>query len=317
MKIAVVFPSVMYREGPEHVGRLLQGFEAIGFHEIDVFDHVVMGYPTEHRPAPFYTPQMPIVEAFMLLSFAAAYTQRATLGTSVLVLPQREPTLVAKQVSTLDTLSAGRVRLGVGSGWQRSEYEAQGEEFDNRGARLDECIEILRSYWRDEHVNYQGAHYQIDEMAMEPKPPQGEHIPIWIGGTKDPALRRTARLGDGWMAMHAPGDPPLEQQLGKLTQYAEQYDRDPTQIGLQMSLSPGPLDKEKRKRFYADPALLLDRVGELKSLGFQQTSIDCVPIFQKGYRTVDAILDYLHEVYQKLAPELDPPLELTHKENTA
>ncbi len=294
----------MYRDGPEAVGKLIRGFEQIGFDELDMFDHVVMGYPTDSRPKPFYSAKMPIVEAFMLLAFAAAHTKTIGLGTSVLVLPQRHPTLVAKQVSTLDTLSGGRVRLGVGTGWQASEYEAQGEDFNNRGQRMDECIDILRAYWKDEHVNYQGKHYQIDEMAMEPKPPQGDKIPIWIGGTKSPALRRVARLGDGWMAMNAPGDKPLEARLNELRHYAEECGRDPASIGLQMSLSPGPLNAEERKRFFADPNLLLDRVVELKALGFQQTSIDCVPIFQQGYRTGNALLDYLGEVYEKLKPEL-------------
>lgn len=304
MQVSVVFPSVMYREGPQGVAKLLRGIEQIGFHGIDMFDHVVMGYPTEQRPAPFYSPQMPIMEAFMLLAFAAAHTERVTLGTTVLVLPQREPTLVAKQVASLDVLSAGRVRLGVGTGWQASEYEAQGEDFSTRGRRMDECIEILRRYWGDEHVNFEGEHYQIEEMAMEPKPPQGGRIPIWMGGTRGPALKRVARMGDGWMAMNAPGDPPLQERLAQLRGYAEEYGRDPASIGLQMALSPGPLDKARRKRFFADPALMLERLVELKSLGFQQTSIDCVPIFQQGHRSSDALLDYLAEVYATFEPEL-------------
>ncbi len=270
----------MYREGPDAVAKLLNGFETIGFDGIDMFDHVVMGYPTEKRRAPVYSPQMPIMEAFMMLSFAAAHTQKVALSTTVLVLPQRHPTLVAKQVSTLDTLSGGRIKLGVGTGWQRSEYEVQGADFSTRGSRMDECIEILRSYWRDEHVNYDGEHYQIDEIAMEPKPPQGGKIPIWIGGTKGPALLRDLR------------------------HYLEEYDRDPSDVGLQISLSPGPLDKEKRKRFFADPDLVLDRIVELKALGFEQCAIDCVPIFQHGYRTSDALLDYLNTLYQKVKPEL-------------
>ncbi|MEM7000502.1 MAG: LLM class F420-dependent oxidoreductase [Pseudomonadota bacterium] len=304
MQIAVIFPSVMYREGAAGVGRVIQGIEAIGFDELDMFDHVVMGYPTESRRTPFYTPQMPIMEAFMLLSYAAALTHRVRLGTGVLVLPQRQPTLVAKQVATLDTLSGGRVRLGVGIGWQASEYEALDEDFASRGARMDEAIHLMRAYWRDEHVNFDGKYYRADEIAMEPKPPQGGDIPIWIGGTKDAALRRTATLGDGWMAMNAPGDDPLEVRLAKLKQYAEEAGRDPATIKLQMSLSPGPLDKDLRKKFYADPGLLLDRVGQLKALGFTHTAIDCVPIFQLGYRSSEALLEQLEKIYERLRPEL-------------
>ena len=299
-KLSIVFPSVFYREGPQGIARFIRGVEDIGYDALDMFDHVVMGYPTQSRRAPFYTPQMPIMEAFMMLSHAAALTTRITLGTGVLVLPQRHPTLTAKQVSTLDTLSGGRVRLGVGSGWQASEYEALGEDYTTRGQRMDECIEIMRAYWRDEHVNYQGKFYQLEEMAMEPKPPQGAGIPIWIGGTKTAALKRCARMADGWMAMNAPGDKPLNERLQDLFSYAQEYGRDPSTIGLRMSLSPGPLDKEARKRFFAEPQLLKDRTEELAEMGFQEVSIDCVPIFQQGYRSVDSMLEYLDTVHTQL-----------------
>src|SRR5207247_3115330 len=111
----------------------------------------------------------------------AAGTSRVTLGTEVLVLPQRHPTLVAKQVSTLDTLSDGRVRLGIGVGWQESEYEALGEDFHTRGARMDEAIRLLRSYWSDPQVDFKGQHYQITAIGMEPKPPQARRLPTHVG----------------------------------------------------------------------------------------------------------------------------------------
>ena len=304
MKLAVVFPSVLYREGPEGVQRLIRAIEEIGFDELSMFDHVVMGHPTETRRAPFYSPTMPILEAFMMLSHAAAITKRISLGTGVLVLTQREPTLVAKQVATLDTLSGGRVRLGVGTGWQRAEYEALHHDYDSRGARMDEAIALMRAYWRDEHVHVEGRHYQADDIAMEPKPPQGGGIPIWVGGTKPPALRRVARLADGWSAMHAPGDPPMEEKLTMLHRFAEEYDRDPTTIGLQMSLSPGPLDKEKRKRFYDDTDLIRQRLVEYRELGADWCAMDCVPLFQLGHRSSEALIDRLAAIHDAVAPEL-------------
>ena len=305
MKIGVVFPNVMYREGPEGVRKLLRGIEAIGYHEISMFDHVVMGYPTATRRKPFYSPTMPIMEAFTMLSFAAAVTDRIGLGTGVLVLPQRQITLVARQVASIDTLSGGRVRLGVGIGWQRSEYEALQEDFSTRGRRLEEAVQLLRAYWGDEHVNFDGRWYQIDEIAMEPKPPQGGRLPIWLGGTADAMLKRVVSVADGWMAMSAPGDPPIETKLAKLREYAEEAGRDFSTIGLQMGLSPGPLDREKRVRFYSEPELVLERLGELKALGFQDATIDCVPIFQQGFRTVESMLEYLQRLFETLSPELD------------
>jgi len=180
MKLTVEFPSVAYREGPAAVLRLARAIEDIGYDHIDIFDHVVMGHPLAGRPAGPYNPAMPILEPLVTLAALAAVTSRVTLGTEVLVLPQREPTLVAKQIGTLDTLSGGRVRLGVGVGWQESEYEALGADFRTRGSRMDEAIALLRAYWSEAHVNVAGKHYRATEMAMEPKPPQGGRLPIWI-----------------------------------------------------------------------------------------------------------------------------------------
>ncbi len=300
MRISVVFPSVVYREGPEGVTKLIKAIEDIGYDELDMFDHVVMGFPTKNRRAPFYSPTMPIMEALVVLSYAAALTQRIGLGVGVLVLPQRQPTLVAKQISTLDTLSGGRIRLGVGIGWQRSEYEALGEDYDTRGRRMDEAIDLMRAFWRDEHINFAGKFYRVNDMAMEPKPPQGLGIPIWIGGTWPGSLRRVVTHGDGWLGMNAPGDPPLKDKLDSIYRFAEEQGRDPASIRLQMGLSPDALDREKRTRFYAEPALLLERAIELKALGFEQTSIDCVPIFQQGYRTSDALIEYLAKIHETL-----------------
>src|SRR5438552_17345934 len=164
-----------------------------------------MGIPIEGRPKGPYNPGMPILEAFMTLAYLAAVTTRVTLGTEVLVLPQRQPALVAKQLSTLDTRSGGGVRLGVGVGWQESEYEALGADFHTRGSRMDEAIALLRAYWSEAHVNFAGKHYRATEMAMEPKPPQGGRLPIWIGGASDAAFRRVGRLGDGWLARRGTG----------------------------------------------------------------------------------------------------------------
>ena len=200
MKLAVEFASVSYREGPAMVARLAKGIEEIGYDQLDVFDHVVMGHDMEGRGKSHYAATMPILEALMTLSYAAAVTERIGLGTEVLILPQRQPVLVAKQFSTLDTLSGGRARFGIGVGWQASEYEALGERFQNRGKRMDEAIELIQACWRDERIDYESAHYRSLAMAMEPKPPQGAALPIWIGGNSPAAFRRIGKYADGWLA---------------------------------------------------------------------------------------------------------------------
>src|SRR4029450_10723418 len=169
MKLTVEFPSVSYREGPKGGMLLHPAIEQVAYDHIDLFDHVVMGYPMAGREPGPYPAQMPILEAFMALSYMAAVTTRVGLGTEVLVLPQRHPTLVAKQVSTLDTLSGGRVRLG-GQEW---EYEVLGESFHTRGARMDEAIRLLRACWSDARIDFKGQHYQLTAIGMQPKPPQG------------------------------------------------------------------------------------------------------------------------------------------------
>ena len=268
MRLSVEFPSVSYREGGDGVRRLAQGIEDIGFDQLDVFDHVVMGFPTATRTAPMYPPKMPILEALIALSHIAAVTKKIGLGTEVLVLPQRQPVLVAKQVSTLDTLSGGRMRLGIGVGWQESEYDALEEDFHTRGRRMDEAIELMRAYFSDEQVDYQGRFYSSTAMAMEPKPPQGRHLPIWIGGASDQALRRVAEHGDGWLATAITDPAVAARAKAKITAYAEAAGRDPAGIGYQMMLDVPPRD-EAGKRFYAEVDRVRARAAEVEAMGFE------------------------------------------------
>jgi probable F420-dependent oxidoreductase len=299
VKLAVEFPSVAYREGPEAVARLARAIEQIGYDHIDVFDHVVMGFPIDGRPAGPYHAAMPILEALMTLAHLAAVTSRVTLGTEVLVLPQRDPTLVAKQVSTLDTLSGGRVRLGVGVGWQESEYEALGADFRTRGARMDEAIRLLRAYWSEPRIDFAGAHYRAVAMAMEPKPPQGARLPIWIGGNSEAAYRRVGRLGDGWLASRVEDAEGTRRAIAAIHRHAEASGRDPAAIGLQSMVAPPPRDAEG-KRFYADPDRVVARVVALRDMGFGWATVNATAIFQAGARSVNAMIDALGALHASL-----------------
>jgi len=299
VKLTVEFPSVSYREGAKGVARLAQAIEQIGYDHIDMFDHVVMGYPIAGRPPGPYPPQMPILEALMALSYMAAVTSRVTLGTEVLVLPQRQPALVAKQVSTLDTLSGGRVRLGVGVGWQESEYEALHEEFRTRGARMDEAIRLLRAYWSEAEVSFESAHYRTTAMSMEPKPPQGGRLPIWIGGNSEPAYRRVGRLGDGWLASRVEDEAGARRAIGAIRRHTEEAGRDPAAIGLQSMVAPPPRDAAG-KSFYADHDAVLARVAALKAMGFGWVTLNATAIFQAGARSVDAIIESLARLHDRI-----------------
>jgi len=299
MKLAVEFPSIAYREGGDNVLRLAREIERMGFDQLDMFDHVVMGYPTSTRRAPMYPPQMPILEALMTLAYVAAATQRIGLGTEVLVLPQRQPALVAKQVSTLDTLSAGRVRLGVGVGWQVAEYEALSESFSDRGRRMDEAIALLRHYWRDERVDFDGEFYRADAIAMEPKPPQRDRLPIWIGGGSPAALRRVGEHGDGWLAP-AYTDPELVHAARRdIDRHAESAGRDPRALGYQMMLDVPPRDAGG-KTFYQDMDRVAARAEFVHELGFEWGAINATAIFQSGARSIDAIIEVLEKVIERI-----------------
>ncbi len=299
MKLAVEFPSVAYREGAEGIVKLARGIEEIGFDQLDTFDHVIMGFATPSRAAPIYPPKMPIMEALMTLSFVASATSRIGLGTEVLVLPQRQPVLVAKQVATLDTLSGGRVRLGVGVGWQESEYDALEEPFRNRGKRMDEAIRVLRAYWRDEQVDIAGDYYTSTAMAMEPKPPQGGDLPIWIGGASERALRRVGELGDGWLAT-AISDPAVAKKCkNKIAAYAEAAGRDPDALGYQQMLAVPPTD-DAGKRFYSDTDRVVERAVSAMEMGFGWGTLNATAIFQSGARSVEAMLDVLATLHEAI-----------------
>jgi len=305
VKLSVEFPSVAYREGPEGVARLAKAIESIGYDQLDMFDHVVMGYPTENRSAPMYPPEMPIMEALMVLAYAAAVTDRIGLGTEVLVLPQRQPVLVAKQIGTLDALSGGRARLGIGVGWQAAEYEALGESFANRGARMDEAIDLIRACWGERRIDFDGRYYAADAIAMEPKPPQGAALPIWIGGFSERALKRVGERGDGWLATAIVRDDTARTALDTIRRHAEAAGRDPERIGLQQMLDVPPRDDAGRN-FYKDLDAVEARAVKVKSLGFGWGALNATAIFQSGARSIDAIIDTLGAVHDRLRAALGP-----------
>ncbi len=304
MKLAVEFPSVAYREGQVGVTRLAREIERIGFDQLDMFDHVVMGHPAPGRTKGPYPPQMPILEALTTLAFVAGVTERIGLGTEVLILSQRQPVLVAKQIATLDTLSNGRVRLGVGVGWQEAEYEALGVPFNARGARMDQAIALLRSCWRDASIESTSKHFPMHAIAMEPKPPQGDKLPIWIGGGSAAALERVGKLGDGWLGTSTLAASSIPAALQQIRTAAEKYGRNPADIGLQMMLDAPPrTGDDTGKRFYQDADRVARRAVEIREQGFQWATLNVTAIFQSGARSIDAMIDTLGQLHDRIRAE--------------
>ncbi len=303
MKIAVEFPSVVYREGAGAAAKLARGIEAAGYDQIDIFDHVVMEHPAEGRARGPYPPTMPILEALMTLSYISAVTERVGLGTEVLVLPQRPPVLVAKQFQTLDTLSGGRVRVGVGMGWQKGEYEALGVAYRRRGKMLDEGIRLLRSCWRDAVIDFSGEFYRVEKIAMEPKGPTPGGPPIWIGGASGEAIRRVGTLGDGWLMMGVPWDE-AKKKMASARQAAEQAGRNPAALGFQAALSTPPGADGGGRDFYAQPAQVAAAAGQAAQAGFGWVTLNATGVFLAGARSADAMVESLGRLHDAIHAEV-------------
>jgi probable F420-dependent oxidoreductase len=286
MHVAVEFPLATHRWGTDAVLELARAIEDAGYDEIDLFEHVTVGHPipgrSETREA---APEL--LEPLVTLGAISAVTHRIRLGTGILVLPQRQPALVAKQVATLDVLAKGRVRLGVGVGWQRSEYESLGVPFAERGRRIDEAITLMRRYWTEPSVTFHGQFYRAEAMGMDPKPVQPGGPPIWLGGDSEAALHRVGRLGDGWMAM-ADSDEAVvtaPEKLATIRAAAEAAGRDPARIGLQARLSD-PLDLESIPR----------RVAGLRAAGFTWITVSLPVVEAAGVVGVAAQVEALTRI---------------------
>ena len=236
MKIGVVFPQTEIGNDPAAIRDYAQTTEGLGFSHVLAYDHVLGANPqrTGGWSGP-YTYLTPFHEVFVLFGYLAAVTQRLGLATGIIILPQRQTALVAKQAASLDVLSGGRLRLGVGLGWNEVEYTALNENFHNRGKRMDEQVELMRRLWTEPLVDFQGKWHTIPDAGLNPLPIQ-RPIPIWFGGNAEAALRRLARLGDGWIALHRRAAE-ARPALAMLERFLEEAGRSRSQVGLEVRIS--------------------------------------------------------------------------------
>jgi len=197
MEYGAVFPQTEIGTDPGAIAAFARAAEDLGFAHLLVYDHVLGAVPRGEAWLG-YTCKDAFHEVLVLLGYLAAVTSRLVLATGILILPQRQTALVAKQAAEIDVLSGGRLRLGVGVGWNDVEYEALGEDFHRRGARLEEQVAVLRALWTQEAVTFAGRFHRITAAGINPLPVQ-RPIPIWFGGESEAAMRRIARLGDGWI----------------------------------------------------------------------------------------------------------------------
>ena len=209
MEIGIVFPHNEIGTDPGAIKAWAQGAEALGMGHMLIYDHVLGADPD--RPGGFrgpYDKDVAFHEPFSVFSFMAAVTNTITFMTAVLILPQRQTALVAKQAAELAILSGNRFRLGIGPGWNEVEYEALSVPFAGRGARQSEQVELMRQLWREDSLTFDGKHHTVTRASILPRPT--ESVPIWFGGIAPALLRRCARLGDGWVPLGGPNDASAE-----------------------------------------------------------------------------------------------------------
>lgn len=234
MKLGVVFPTNEIGNDPTVIAGFAQKLEAIGYNDLIAYDHV-LGVDPATRPGEMtpYTHKHPFHEPMVLFGFLAGCTKSITLATGILILPQRQTVLVAKQAAEVDVLSRGRLRLGVGLGWLEAEYTALGADWHTRGKRVEEQVEVLRALWADDLVTYKGEFHDIPESGINPLPVQ-QRVPIWFGAVVDAAVERAARIGDGWYpALEAQNS---AAQVALFRETAEAAGRDPAALGIQPTL---------------------------------------------------------------------------------
>ena len=245
MRIGIHFPQAEIPPDYTVIRDYLQRAEALGFSHINTPDHVLQTRtPVADSPlAANYTTEFPHHEVMTLLSFAAGVTESLELKTAILILPQRQAVLVAKQAAQLDVLSGGRLQLGVGLGWNDPEFVSLDMNFNNRARRMEEQIEVCRLLWTEQHVTYEGKWHKIDDAGLAPMPIQ-RPIPVWIGAFKPVAISRAARIADGWQAMlPAPG----EKSAAVFSDFQDQVKtagRDPDSVGIEATIFSSKIDLE-------------------------------------------------------------------------
>jgi len=278
MQLGVTFPQNEIGADPKAIRDYAQAAEALGYTHLIAYDHVLGADPTDRPGWRGYTYKDMFHEPFVLFGYLAALTQ-LELVPAVIILPQRQTALVAKQAAEVDVLSGGKLRLGVGVGWNPVEYEALGMNFKTRGRVVEEQIKVLRLLWSQEIVNYEGTYHTIRAAGLNPLPVR-HAIPIWLGGTVDVALRRAARIANGWFPLGPPNDS-MRQAIESLHRYLQQEGRDPASFGIEARVSArdGNLDE------------LIRQTETWRSLGATHISINTMGA---GFTSISEHIEAIH-----------------------
>jgi len=289
MQVGVVFPQTEIGTDPLVIRDYAQAAEELGYSHILAYDHVLGANPAS-RPGwtPVYTYKDSFHEPFVLFAYLAGLTKKIGFVPGVIILPQRQTALVAKQAAALDVLSSGRLRLGVGIGWNPVEYEALGQDFTNRGRRSEEQVELMRKLWTNEVVTFQGRWHKVTDAGLNPLPIQ-RPIPVWFGGTADVVLQRVGRLGDGWFPQFAP-DENCRAAIEKIRSSARAAGRNPAAIGIEGRMSPANRSAEE----------WLAEISAWKNLGATHL---CINTMKSGFTTPAAHIEAIRRFQRATAAQ--------------
>lgn len=279
MKIGIIYPQTELKGDPNAVRLIGLEAEKLGFDHLLTYDHVLGAtHDREPKLTGPYTEKEPFHDPFVMFSYLAGITQRIEFVAGVIILPQRQTVLVARQAADVDLLSGQRLRLGVGVGWNYVEYDAMGQDFHVRGQRVAEQIELLRTLWTQRLVDFKGKFDRIDRAALNPRPKRS--IPIWIGGFADVSLRRAAAVGDGFICVDGAVD--AFEQAGKLMQYLKEAGRPTEGFGLHCNML--------RAKSIAQ---VVETASRWRDFGGTHAS---VVTMGKGFTSVEQHIDYMRQV---------------------
>ena len=289
MKYGFIFPQYELPPDPIAIRDYVQAAESLGYDYLMTYEHVLGANPDRpggwHGP---YTYQHAFHEPFVLFGYLAGLTQTLEFATGILILPQRQTVLVAKQAAQVDVLSGGRLRLGVGVGWNKVEYDGLNEDYGKRGKRIEEQIALMRRLWTEPLVTFQGEFDRVDDAGISPLPLQ-QPIPVWFGGGADVVLKRMARLGDGWIPNTMPLDT-AKSMVQKVRDYLQQVGRDPQTFGIDVRLNISSQERSTWEHY----------VETWRDLGMTHL---CVNPLHAGLDTVDKQINLLRTFKDALMPE--------------
>jgi probable F420-dependent oxidoreductase len=279
-RIGAVFPQTELASDTGAVRAWAQEVERAGYKHALIYDHVVGADPAVHAPwnRP-YDVETTFREPFVLFGYLAALT-RLELVTGIIILPQRQTALVAKQAAEVDLLTGGNFRLGVGIGWNDVEYEALGKNFKDRGRRSEEQIDLLRKLWTEPSITFEGKHEQVTGAGIRPLPVQ-RPIPVWIGGQSPRAYERIGRLADGWFPQFGPG-PELDEARAIVDQGARDAGRDPATLGL-----------DGRVNYKGDTGAVVAAIEAWRAVGATHVSVNTMGA---GLTSADAHVKVLTDI---------------------